>query len=100
MKPHGNSKKSKRPHHLYAIEDREKKTTFKYGICGRPLNKDGSSPRANEQVNLFNRVAGWLRFFASILLKDISGRTKAEEIESAYIDEYEAKHGKKPDGNP
>ena len=53
-------------HHLYEIVDQKTNTVFKYGICGRVLNKDGSSPRANEQVNLFNRLAGWARYIARI----------------------------------
>ena len=68
-------------HHLYEIVDQKTDTVFKYGICGRRLTKDGSSPRANEQVNLFNRLAGWARYFASIILTGIPGRKKAEEIE-------------------
>ena len=31
-KPHGNSKKNPRPHHLYEIADKELNDTFKYGI--------------------------------------------------------------------
>jgi hypothetical protein len=58
---HGNSKENQREHHLYGIKDRERRGIYKYGICGRPLNEDGSSPRAEEQVRLFNKVVGWAR---------------------------------------
>lgn len=85
---HGNSKNSDREHHLYAINDRKRKGLYKYGISGRTLKEDGSSPRANEQVSLFNRVVGWSRFFAEILLTGIKGRKKAETIERDYIKEY------------
>lgn len=97
--PHGNDHRSDNDHHLYEINDRERKGLYKYGICGRPLNKDGTSPRANEQVSLFNRVVGWSRFFARILLTGISGRKKAEEIEDNYIEAYRKKHGTPPPGN-
>lgn len=99
MKPHGNSKKSERLHHLYEIWDRKKDATFKYGISGDPLNKDGASSRAEKQVRLFNRVAGWLRFFARILIKNIKGRKKARLLEEEHIKEYAEKYGEKPDGN-
>lgn len=66
-------------HHLYEIVDQKTDTVFKYGICGRRLTKDGSSPRANEQVNLFNRLAGWARYFASIILTGIPGRKKQKK---------------------
>jgi hypothetical protein len=99
MPPHGNSLDNENDHHLYAINDRERGGLFKYGISGQPLNEDGSSPRANSQVNLFNRVVGWSRFFAKVLLKGIAGRRKAEEIENQYIDEYKSKNGFPPPGN-
>lgn len=97
--PHGNSKKNTDDHHLYAINDRERGGVLKYGISGRPLNKDGTSPRANEQVNLFNRVVGWARFFANILLTGIPGRRQAEEWENEYIENYHRQYGHKPPGN-
>jgi hypothetical protein len=97
--PHGNSKESKKPHHLYEIRDSKNNEVFKYGICGDPLNADGSSPRANDQVSLFNTVVGWARFFALILITGIQGRKKARELEDQYIEEYTKKHGKRPRGN-
>ena len=96
---HGNSKENQREHHLYGINDRERRGLYKYGICGRPLNEDGSSPRAEEQVRLFNKVVGWARFFAEILLTGIPGRKRAEEIETQYIEGYKSKYGHKPSGN-
>lgn len=96
---HKNDRRNQDEHHLYEIHDRERNGLFKYGISGRPLNKDGSSPRANEQINLFNKVVGWARFFAQIILTGIKGRAKAEEIENQHINAHEKKHGKKPPGN-
>lgn len=96
---HGNNKSSKRLHHLYQIEDNDENDIYKYGICGRPLNKDGTSKRANSQVNLFNRVVGYLRFSAKILLTNIKGRDKAEELEEQYIEDYRNRQGRPPRGN-
>ncbi|NBC06316.1 MAG: hypothetical protein GVY26_03885 [Bacteroidetes bacterium] len=96
---HGNSNKSRRKHHLYEIRDKVKDDVYKYGICGDPLNKDGSSPRGNKQVRLFNNLVEWSRFFARILLTGIPGRRKAKEIETEYIERYRQKHGKPPRGN-
>lgn len=56
MKPHANSHENDAEHHLYEIFDVERDNIFKYGICGKPLNADGLSPRANEQIMLYNRV--------------------------------------------
>lgn len=97
--PHGNSKKSPKPHHLYEIRDSKHNDVYKYGICGDPLNKDGSSPRANSQVSLFNTVVNWTRFFARVLLSGIPGRKKARELEDQFIEDYTKKHGKRPRGN-
>lgn len=99
MKPHANSHENDAEHHLYEIFDVERDNTFKYGISGKPLNPDGSSPRANDQVFLFNRVVGMARFFAQVLLVGIPGRKSAEALESEYINAYRDKYGKNPPGN-
>lgn len=99
MSKHANSHENDAEHHLYQIYDAERQGVFKYGICGKPLNKDGTSPRANEQVTLFNRVVGWMRFFAEILMTGIPGRKRAEEIEDEFIETHERRHGHKPPGN-
>jgi len=96
---HGNSHKNEDKNHLYEIYDQEEKTTYKYGISGQQLNSDGSSPRANEQINIFNRLFGWLRFIAYILIPKIEGREEARRLEEQYIAEYEKKHGTRPKGN-
>jgi URI fold toxin 2 len=99
MKPHANSHENDALHHLYAIFDVERDMIYKYGICGKPLNADGSSPRANEQTTLYNRVVGMARFFSFIVLIDINGRKLAEDIEQAHIDDFCKKHGFNPPGN-
>ena len=101
MKKHGNSNENDADHHLYEIRDTEDEDVYKYGICGKPLLPDGSSSRANEQVDVFNRVVKEVaRFIVNILLVGIPGRKRAKEIEQEYIDKYERKFGKKPRGNP
>lgn len=99
MKPHANSHDNDARHHLYEIFDVERDNIFKYGICGKPLNADGSSPRANEQVALFNRVVGMVRFFARVLLVDIDGRKRAEGIETEHVTAFREKYGHNPPGN-
>lgn len=99
-KSHANSHENDADHHLYEIFDVERNDVCKYGICGKPLNPDGSSSRANEQVSLFNRIVGGMtRFFATVLLTGIPGRKRAEEIEDEYINAYKKKHGRNPTGN-
>lgn len=99
MKPHANSHENDAEHHLYEIFDVERNAVYKYGICGKPLLPDGTSPRANEQIATFNRAVGLIRFFATVLLTDIPGRKRAEEIEDEHIDAYCKKHGHNPPGN-
>ncbi|MFK7932417.1 MAG: hypothetical protein AB8G22_02850 [Saprospiraceae bacterium] len=96
---HGNNKRNRRKHHLYQIEDNEDNDIYKYGICGRSLKKDGTSRRADQQVNLFNRVVGWVRFSATVLLTNIQGRSEAEDIERKYIEDYKKTNGRYPRGN-
>jgi URI fold toxin 2 len=99
MKIHANSHDNDALHHLYEIFDVERDAVFKYGISGRPLLSDGSSPRADEQINLYNRVVGMKRFFARIILTDIEGRKTAEIIENEYISSFISIYGEKPKGN-
>lgn len=98
-KIHGNSKKSKKLHHLYAIHDREEENIFKYGISGEPLTEDDKSNRAEAQVSLFNKLVGWSRFFAEILRRNIAGRKKADKLEKKFIDDFTEENGKPPRGN-
>ncbi len=99
MKPHANSHENDAQHHLYEIFDVERDMVFKYGICGKPLNSDGTSPRANEQIMLFNRVVGLARFFATVLLTGIPGRKSAQEMENEYIAAFYKKYKRNPPGN-
>jgi hypothetical protein len=85
MAKHGNSNENEAEHHLYEIRDRRLGVVYKYGICGKPLLKDGTSPRANEQVNYLNRAMQWSCFFAEIVLIGIPGRATAKQVENEYI---------------
>ena len=98
-KRHGNSLDNKSPHHLYEIIDVVEDDTFKYGISQDPIEEDGLSKRLREQLNLFNIVAGFIRFFARILIKNIPDRKEALKIEKDHIKGYKKKHGRKPRGN-
>ncbi len=86
---HGNSHQNKKPHHLYEIRDKQEEDIFKYGINADPIEDDGLSSRLRNQLKLMNLIAGWLRFFSNILLRDIPGRQEAENIEREHIDAYE-----------
>lgn len=96
---HGNSHQNSRKHHLYEIWDTEEEDVFKYGISDKPIGEDGLSKRIRDQVNLFNRVVNYIRFVGRILVKNIPGRKKAEELEKETIETYRKKYGRKPRGN-
>jgi hypothetical protein len=98
-KYHRNNKKNKDVHHLYEIIDLLEDDVLKYGISGDPIDKDGLSKRLREQVELFNIVANWYRFEGHIIVKDILGNEAARLLETAFIEAYEAIHGRKPRGN-
>lgn len=98
-KRHRNSLDNDEPHHLYAIHDKKNREVFKYGISSDPIDEDGWSDRVRDQVNFFNLIAGWIRFFAEIIKKNIAGRREARKIEDQHIEEFKKKHGRKPRGN-
>jgi len=51
------------------------------------------------QIKIGNSFMCWLRFFGKILIKNIAGRRKAEEIEQEHVDEFRKQHGHNPRGN-
>ena len=55
---HGNSATSQKPQHGYEISQTENGDVVKTGISGQELNQNGSSPRANRQVNQWNKQEG------------------------------------------
>lgn len=90
-KRHGNSIDNKRPHHLYEIRDIQENDVFKYGISQDPIESDGLSKRLRDQLSLYNVVAGFIRFFARILIKNIPDREEAIKVEKEHIQAYKEK---------
>ena len=79
--PHGNSIASNRPQHGYEIYELESGNVVKTGISGQPLNQNGTSPRANQQVNTFNRNAGETLYGARVVAPNIPDRATALQWE-------------------
>ena len=96
---HGNSKDNPNLHHLYDIYKISDRDTFKYGISDDPIDADGYSARARDQMEEMNLAAEYQKFDAEILLKDIPGRAEALRLERLQIDSYFEKHGRNPVGN-
>ena len=78
---HGNSKISTKPQHGYEIYNKKTGDVVKTGISGQPLNKNGTSPRANTQVNKLNKLAGEDIYDARIVIEDMPDRVSALEWE-------------------
>jgi URI fold toxin 2 len=97
---HGNSKQNKGIQHLYEIRDKETDDIFKYGISGDPIGSDDLSKRIRNQLTLYNLVAGWKRYHANIIIRDIPDRITALALEEDYIEAYKQKFGRRPIGNP
>ena len=81
--PHGNSKTSMKPQHRYEIVDIKTGEVQKTGISGQKLNKNGTSPRANRQVNKLNQELGYEKYKAVIKETNIPGRSEALKAEKA-----------------
>ena len=74
---HGNSKASNKIQHGYEIYEIDSGKIAKVGISGQPLNKNGTSPRANRQVNKFNKLEGEDVYAARIMEKNMPNRQEA-----------------------
>jgi RHS repeat-associated protein len=91
----GNDHRARRPQHGYVIRDTKVRNpkgqadAVKNGVSGTKLNKDGTSRRANQQVNRWNREPGNKnRFKASIEKKNVPSRSailKYEEKRSQQL---------------
>ena len=81
---HGNSKASNKTQHGYEIYEIDSGEIAKVGISGQPLNKNGTSPRANIQVNKFNKLEGEEVYAARIVIKDIANRKDALDWERTF----------------
>jgi uncharacterized Zn ribbon protein len=68
IEPHGNSKASMKEQHMYMIQDSDGNIK-KIGISGQPLNKNGTSGRANSQAKGDD--------VTTVLEKGIKGRSEA-----------------------
>jgi hypothetical protein len=79
--PHGNSKTSMKPQHGYEIYETSSGDVVKTGISGVPLNKNGTSPRANKQVNALNVSEGPDTYRSRVVKTNIPGRAAALEWE-------------------
>jgi hypothetical protein len=78
---HGNSRASTKPQHGYEIFEKSSGDVVKTGISGQPLNKNGTSARANGQVNALNRRDGAGTYDARIVVRDTPGRAAALDWE-------------------
>ncbi|MDA7025191.1 hypothetical protein PJ311_01045 [Bacillus sp. CLL-7-23] len=74
---HGNSKRSNRIHHGYKIVDTKTKKLAKIGISGGKLNKNGTSRRANNQANKWNKKHGYKRYKPYVVKRNLRGRERA-----------------------
>lgn len=85
---HGNSKQSMKPNHLYEIyrvKDGQE-DVVKTGISSQKLNQNGTSPRANRQVNQWNRENDGFTYEARIVEDSIPGRAEALRREQTNAD--------------
>ena len=53
----------------------------KTGISGQPLNKNGTSPRANSQVNKWNKEVGYDKYEAYLVKRKLPNRQEALDWE-------------------
>ena len=77
VKVHGNSKLSTKSQHGYEIYNTKTNDVVKTGISGQKLNLNGTSPRANAQVNAFNRAANDILYKARIVATNMPNRATA-----------------------
>jgi len=98
--PHGNSLNNTKPHHVYEIIDNVTGRRVKTGVSGQPLNQDGSSPRANRQVNALNKkYSAPKRFSATVIAKELPNRRAALATEQHEVNTHTNEVGKAPPGN-
>lgn len=74
-----------RPQHGYDIYNTQTGDVVKTGISGQPLNQNGTSPRANAQVNAWNKAEGPGTYAARIGPTDMPGRTAALNWERSNV---------------
>ncbi len=74
---HGNSNASEKSQHGYEIFEKKTGDVAKTGISGQELNQNGSSPRANQQVNAWNKEAGYDKYASTDPIKGV-GNNRGE----------------------
>jgi RHS repeat-associated protein len=77
----GNSKLSTKAQHGYEIIETKTDDVVKTGISGQDLNINGTSPRANSQVNKLNKAEGAGTYDSRIVVKDMPNRQTALDWE-------------------
>ena len=78
---HGNSSKSTKKQHGYEIIESDTGKVVKTGISGGDLNINGSSKRANSQVNNWNKAEGNGKYEANVVKTDMPDRATALQWE-------------------
>ncbi|WP_282037038.1 DUF6443 domain-containing protein [Aquimarina algiphila] len=97
IKVNGNSKASKAAQHGYEITNTTKGVRHKVGVSGGALNKNGTSRRANSQVNKLNKQGGDT-YKAEVKVKNVQGRQNILNWEQSEVNSYYQKTGTTPAG--
>ena len=79
-KEHGNSASSTNEQHGYYIIDTDTGKRVKVGVSGQPLKSNGSSPRAQSQVDKLNEQFKEEKFTHEVVKKVPSGENARKEI--------------------
>ncbi len=82
---HGNSKSSTASQHGYEITNTTTGTRYKVGVSGGKLNQNGTSRRANSQVNKLNRQGGGV-YKAEVKVQGVQGRQNILDWEQTQVD--------------
>ena len=85
--PHGNSRQSTKPNHVYVIRNIVTGEVHKFGISGGKIRLDGKSYRAEAQVRALNRQAGGNVYQSRIIRQDLS-RDRALRVEQGKVNAY------------
>ena len=91
-----------KPYHLDVIYDHQRRSIYKFGICGSPLRKNGNSPRLTAQLRSHNQPDKdiGIRFTGRILKTDIKGIIRAYIVEDDMVDFFRRKNNNQlPRGN-
>lgn len=101
LQAHGNSKSSSNAQHGYVIKEKQSGEVQKFGISGKALNQNGTSARANTQVNKMNKQAKADKYEAKVVKKNMAGREKALKWEKGKVRAYKKSNsgGNQPPAN-